>query len=134
MTAHVDTIAALRELAAGNKVSGTETLRVAIGIMRMVEAEVRNGNLLAVVERDFRGQWLAVQELELTYLKPIREMTSAERAAERDANPDGYFKRLSAENCKAAIADVRERDRRRATETRRHWFRRLTFGRLGGDR
>lgn len=66
--------------------------------------------------------------------KAIREMTSAERADERDRDPDGYFQRLSAENTVAAIADVRARDRRRARDTRRRWLRRLSFGLIGGDR
>lgn len=67
-------------------------------------------------------------------VKAIREMTSAERADERDRNPDGFFQRLSAENWVAAIADVRARDRRRARETRRRWLRRFSFGLRAGDR
>lgn len=67
-------------------------------------------------------------------VKAIREMTSAERATERDRDPDGFFQRLSAENMAAAIADVRARDRRRARETRRRWIRRLSFGLLVDDR
>lgn len=67
-------------------------------------------------------------------VKAIREMTSAERADERDRDPDGFFQRLSAENMVAAIADVRARDRQRARDTRRRWVRRLSFGLLASDR
>ena len=128
-----DTTAALRDLAVGHGVSGTEMPRIAMTVLRTVEAEVRDGDLLAMVERHFRGRRGAVRELELSYLKPIREMTSAELAVERAANPDSYFKQLSAETCAAALADVHDRDRRLAAETRRRWLRRLIFGWMGGE-
>lgn len=132
--AHPDTALAVHQMAEHNRVSEAETIRVALGVLRSVETVVRSGDLLAVVERDERGRLGAVRELTMPHLKPIRKMSSSQRADELLRDPDGYYKRCRIENYTAAMADIRARDQRRAREKRRRWLRWISLGFLGEQR